>query len=1119
MKTFMKTLSVAALAAAACLTVRNVSAQENITGELFAGWAVNPLPASGGTTPVPPTTSDANLTIGPLTKGPGIGAVTTTGVFGGNTWTNAGFVGNESNSIRNGLYITYSVKANPGYTISFTTNVLFYHNSATGPFLGELQYSTDGINYSDIASLTYSAAGVSVTGGLTNNLSGVAALQNVSSSVTNFFRLVNWGATGTAGTWYINNASPVTMPDLQIIGNISSTGVAPFNLSVAPTSVTTNAGSTVTFTVTAQGDVSSNFWYKIVGSATNLIPGANSTTLTLPNVTGNDTAEYYAVLTNTTGMAASPMASLTVIDPIIVNEPASAFGLLDGMVQFSVVSAGASPTYQWYFSDTSGNMVGPVSDGTQGSGSIVSGATSSTLSITNLQLTDPTNFVVVVHDSYGSVTSSVASLLSVSDSATLAFWNFNQLNFPNNLASPYPWYGVGTASAVGSCNNPGTSPFAGSTDPADGPGFGLGTTNYSWGTSSYPLSGSNKLNGIQFNVSTVGAKDITVSYDSRVSATASDYERLQYTTDGVTWIDYPSSSSFNGVGTTYEPYSYSLVGFPGVANNPNFGIRVVTEFQSTATYGTGVAGVITSNYVGTANTYGTAGTVTYDIVTINGVAITNNNTPPTISSFANTNKADYTNLTLNFTVGDAETPASALTVTAVALNPSKVNANLILGGSGANRTLTIQSNTIPDTMDATPILVTVTDGNGDSTATWFDLTVTTLNLPPTNSLTTLVTTNTLANTPFTNTFHVGDDRTPVSGLTYSVASDNNTLIPAANIVVANQGTASPKLIVTPASNQLGVALISVTVNDNDTVDPKSTTANIAFMVRPNTNVQMVDYFDYDGSGSLDSIATGFWTHLSGNFGQMQVGGGAVSVDTVDNTENLQNALLGAPYSTNFTTNINKQVLYSSFIVNMDPTLDPTKMPTLNGSYFLLFNDGSGTTGPYECRVLAATNGAASGFYRIGINNFGADATTGQMFPMDLAPGVDYVVVTSLVLSNGMSTVWVNPVTQSSPSVTDPTAPSAGTLFNISDIELRESGANAGLVDVSHLKVGTSFDSVFPTLHITPSGKNAIVNWSDPTLGIQTATSVTGPYVDVVGAAPPITNNTTTNSSLFYRFGQ
>src|SRR5580698_11622441 len=179
MKMFKKILNAAALATAMCLIVGRASAQENITGELLAGWAVNPLPASGGTVPVPPTTSDGNLTIGPLTKGPGITAVTTTGVFGGAGWTNAGFAGNESNSIRNGLYITYSVTANPGYTISFTTNVLFYHNSATGPHSGELQYSTDGVNYTDILSLTYGAAGSANTTGITNDLSGIAALQNV----------------------------------------------------------------------------------------------------------------------------------------------------------------------------------------------------------------------------------------------------------------------------------------------------------------------------------------------------------------------------------------------------------------------------------------------------------------------------------------------------------------------------------------------------------------------------------------------------------------------------------------------------------------------------------------------------------------------------------------------------------------------------------------------------------------------------------------------------------------------------------------------------------------------------------------------------------------------------
>jgi hypothetical protein len=890
--------------------------------------------------------------------------------------------------------------------------------------------------------------------------------------------------------------------------------VAPFNLVVSPSSITANAGSTVAFTVTSQGDNASNFWYKVVGGTTNLIPTATTSTLTLSNVKGADTANYFVVLTNNTGSATSSLVSLSVNDPIIINQPASVFGLLDGTVQFSVTAGGTSPSYQWYFSDAGGNIISAVNNGTQASGSVASGAAGSTLAISNLQPGDPTNFVVIVSNGFGSVTSSVAPLISVANSATLAFWNFNQTNFPGNLASPFPWFGVGTALPVGSCNDPGTSPTSGAVDPADGPGFGLGTTNFSWGTANYPASGSNKLNGVQFNVSTVGAKNITVSYDSRVSATASDYERLQYTTDGTTWIDYPSSSTFGGVGTTYLPYGYSLAGFPGVANNPNFGIRVVTEFQSSATYGVGVAGVITSNYVGTANTYGTSGTVTYDIVNISGDAITNNNTPPTISSFINTNMPDFTNITLNFTVGDAETPANSLTVSAVSLNPNKVNPAFTFGGSGASRTLNIQPNPIADSIDAAPILVTVTDGNGDSTATWFTLTVTSLNLPPTNTLGALKATNTLANKSVTIPFKVGDDRTAVSGLTYTVASDNNTLIPAANIVVGSQGTANPTVTITPATNQLGVALVSVTVNDNDVLEPKSTTASVAVMVRPNTNVVTVDYFNYDGSGSLDTISSGFWNHLSGVFGQMQAGGGVVAVNTVDNTENLQTALLGAPFKTN-----SASVLYSSFIINLDPNLDPVKMPTVNGTYFAVFNDGSGVTGNYECRVVAATNGAASGFYRIGINNFGADATTGATFPQDLSPGSNYIVVTSLVLSNGFSTVWINPTGQSSQSVTDTTPAAITNLFNISDFELRESGANGGLIDVSNLKVGTSFDSVFPSLHMTAVGSTAVLNWSDPTLGLQSATNANGPYVDVIGANPPLTNNTSTNAARFFRFGQ
>src|SRR5262249_22251126 len=162
----------------------------------------------------------------------------------------------------------------------------------------------------------------------------------------------------------------------------------------------------------------------------------------------------------------------------------------------------------------------------------------------------------------------------------------------------------------------------------------------------------------------------------------------------------------------------------------------------------------------------------------------------------------------------------------------------------------------------------------------------------------------------------------------------------------------------------------------------------------------------------------------------------------------QMALIGAPYKTNMPP-VNPTTLYASYVVNIDPTLEG-KMPILNGSYFTAFNDGSGNTANVEGCVVAATNGAAPGLYRLGIRNVvGATATNSQMFRMDLTPGVNSAVVEALNLPNGFSTLWVAPTDPSSPSVTDTTAPSP-TLFNISQFELRESGQTAGVIGFSHL---------------------------------------------------------------------
>ena len=187
-----------------------------------------------------------------------------------------------------------------------------------------MQYSTDGVNYNDIASLAYSTmpnpSGVAATSSLTNNLSGIASLQNVGSSTINYFRIVNWGAYNTAGTWYINDSSsiPATTPDFQVIGYVTSAGVAPHNLVVSPSSITTNAGATVAFTVTANGDPPTYSWYQGSVAPANLLAGQTTATLTLNDVIEANAGSYYVVLSNATGRATSAPVSLTVTDPAVL---------------------------------------------------------------------------------------------------------------------------------------------------------------------------------------------------------------------------------------------------------------------------------------------------------------------------------------------------------------------------------------------------------------------------------------------------------------------------------------------------------------------------------------------------------------------------------------------------------------------------------------------------------------------------------------------------------------------------------------------------------------------------------------------------------------------------------
>ncbi len=187
---------------------------------VLAGWEMGQLP--GGSNNFGPSPFDANtvhvsVNVGGLTRGPGVGA---SGNGAANAWGGNDWVATDVNAaIAAGDYATFTIQPKSGYTISFSQIAAYnVRRSSTGPTMGQWQYSTDGINFNDIGGpITWG----NVTGQSGNpqnaiDLSGINALQNVTHPTTITFRIVNWGGTNQAGTWYLNDPEADTADDFVV---------------------------------------------------------------------------------------------------------------------------------------------------------------------------------------------------------------------------------------------------------------------------------------------------------------------------------------------------------------------------------------------------------------------------------------------------------------------------------------------------------------------------------------------------------------------------------------------------------------------------------------------------------------------------------------------------------------------------------------------------------------------------------------------------------------------------------------------------------------------------------------------------------------------------------------
>jgi hypothetical protein len=158
-----------------------------------------------------------------------------------------------------------------------------------------------------------------------------------------------------------------------------------------PHSVTIAQGGAATFTVGATGTAPLAYqWWK----EETPLPNRTNSSLSLMSVTTNDNGTYFAVITNDYGSVTSALATLTVgIRPVILVPPTDTWAVPGGSATFTVETAGTPPLrYGWR-----------RGGGAFTNGIIVNTPTNSTLTVTNVQLTNDGNrFTVLVSNLFGS---------------------------------------------------------------------------------------------------------------------------------------------------------------------------------------------------------------------------------------------------------------------------------------------------------------------------------------------------------------------------------------------------------------------------------------------------------------------------------------------------------------------------------------------------------------------------------------------------------------------------------------------------------------------------------------------------------------------------------------------
>ena len=347
--------------------------------------------------------------------------------------------------------------------------------------------------------------------------------------------------------------------------------VTPPAITAQPTNEALLVGMTANFSV----GIATNalMFYQWQENGTNLtdrgqVSGSASSTLTIQNVTFTNAGAYSVILSNAAGVLASSNALLTIVPsaPVIVLQPTNQLILPGAPASFSVAAVGNTPyLYHWQFNGT--NLA---------SGINFSGATNSTLVISNVSTANAGTYSVVISNTLGSVTSTGAVLSLVPVTA--------------------PGFGMSTLWSFGGSSSSGELLYSPLTQGKDGNFYG--TT----------LEGGTDGEGTVFRFTSSGNLLPLVSFT--VNNGAIPYAGLCLGKDGF-FYGTTETGSTTGDGTVFRTTSAGALTLLATLNGNDGSIPVAGLVQGTD-----------GNFYGTANEGGAYGDGTVFRITTGGALTT-----------------------------------------------------------------------------------------------------------------------------------------------------------------------------------------------------------------------------------------------------------------------------------------------------------------------------------------------------------------------------------------------------------------------------------------------------------------------------------------------------------------